>query len=155
MVGSPFQTAENLAEDLCFLERLQPEMVGIGPFISQRDTPFAGDFPGAGSCTRTLVMLGLIRLMLPRVLLPATTALGTIDRRAGRREFWQGPMWSCRICRRRSERGTVSAVRQQAGTGEEAAEGLALLEARMQSIGYRWWWTGGIIRNVSHGPFGQ
>lgn len=77
MVGSPGQTAEHLAEDLLFLHELQPEMVGIGPFIPQRDTPF-GNKP-AGSVSLTLFLLGVIRLMLPDVLLPATTALGTLD----------------------------------------------------------------------------
>lgn len=76
MVGSPGQAPEHLAEDLLFIHELQPEMVGIGPFIPQRDTPF-GD-RHAGSFELTLFLLGLIRVMLPDVLLPATTALGTI-----------------------------------------------------------------------------
>lgn len=76
MVGSPYQTAENLAEDMLFLKKLNPQMVGIGPFIPHHDTPFR-DFP-QGSLELTLFMLGLIRLMLPKVLLPSTTALGTI-----------------------------------------------------------------------------
>ena len=76
MVGSPYQTSENLAEDLLFLNELQPQMVGIGPFIPHRDTPFGG--MAAGGYELTLLMLALTRLMLPRVLLPATTALGTI-----------------------------------------------------------------------------
>lgn len=79
MVGSPGQRAEHLAEDLVFIHRLQPEMVGIGPFIPQRDTPFGGE--PAGSFALTLFLLGLIRVMLPDVLLPATTALGTIHPR--------------------------------------------------------------------------
>ncbi len=76
MVGAPYQTPENLAEDMCFLKELNPHMVGIGPFIPHQDTPFA-DKP-AGTAALTLFMLGLIRLMLPKVLLPATTALGSI-----------------------------------------------------------------------------
>lgn len=76
MVGSPGQAPEHLAEDLLFIHELQPEMVGIGPFIPQRDTPF-GD-RHAGSFELTLFLLGMIRVMLPDVLLPATTALGTI-----------------------------------------------------------------------------
>ncbi|MEI8199718.1 MAG: [FeFe] hydrogenase H-cluster radical SAM maturase HydE [Eubacteriales bacterium] len=77
MVGSPFQTPENLAADLVFLQELVPHMVGIGPFIPSSGTRFAG-FP-AGSLHQTLVMLALTRLLLPEVLLPSTTALGTID----------------------------------------------------------------------------
>ncbi len=76
MVGSPYQTSENLAADLIFLRELQPQMVGIGPFIPHRDTPFR-DFQ-SGELELTLFMLALTRLILPKVLLPATTALGTI-----------------------------------------------------------------------------
>lgn len=77
MVGSPFQTEENLAEELVFLKNLDPQMVGIGPFISHKDTPFKDK--ESGSVEITLFLLGLIRLTLPKVLLPATTALGTLD----------------------------------------------------------------------------
>ena len=77
MVGSPFQTAENLADDLLFLKELNPQMVGIGPFIPHHDTRFSHDPPG--TLELTLFLLGLIRLMIPKVLLPATTALGTIS----------------------------------------------------------------------------
>lgn len=77
MAGSPFQTEENLAEELLFLKKLNPHMVGIGPFISHKDTPFC-DEPSAPA-ELTLFMLGLVRLTLPNVLLPATTALGTAD----------------------------------------------------------------------------
>ena len=76
MVGSPFQTAEHLAADLLFLKELQPHMAGIGPFIAQKDSPFAGYVDG--TLEQTLLMLSLVRLTLPRVLLPSTTALGTI-----------------------------------------------------------------------------
>lgn len=77
MVGSPYQTNENLAEELLFLKELNPHMVGIGPFITHKDTPF--NDRESGSVDMTLFMLGLIRLTLPNVLLPATTALGTLD----------------------------------------------------------------------------
>lgn len=75
MVGSPFQTAETLTEDVLFLRELDPEMVGIGPFLPCSGTPFA-DAP-AGSVELTLFMVSLVRLVLPHALLPATTALGT------------------------------------------------------------------------------
>lgn len=77
MVGSPYQTKENLAEELIFLKEIKPEMCGIGPFISHKNTPFKEE--KSGTVEMTLFMLGLIRLTLPEVLLPATTALGTID----------------------------------------------------------------------------
>jgi biotin synthase len=76
MVGSPFQTPENLLDDLRFLRELRPHMVGIGPFIPHADTPF-GQHP-QGSLELTLKMVALTRLILPDALLPATTALGTI-----------------------------------------------------------------------------
>lgn len=77
MVGSPFQKPEHLAADMVFLQNFQPHMIGIGPFIPHKDTPFR-DYP-AGSAELTLFLLSLCRIMLPEVLLPATTALGTLD----------------------------------------------------------------------------
>ena len=77
MVGSPFQREEDLANELIFLKKLQPQMVGIGPFIAHKDTPF--NFYENGTAELTLFLLSLIRLTLPNVLLPSTTALGTVD----------------------------------------------------------------------------
>ena len=91
MVGSPFQTAENLADDLLFLKELNPQMVGIGPFIPHHDTRFSHEPPG--TLKLTLFLLGLIRLMIPKVLLPATTALGTIEKK----ESLPEQMWLCQI----------------------------------------------------------
>lgn len=76
MVGSPYQTVRNLARDLLFLHSFQPHMIGIGPFIPHHETPFAG-YP-AGSVERTLDMIAMTRLLVPRALLPATTALGSL-----------------------------------------------------------------------------
>lgn len=75
MVGSPYQTVEYLVNDLLFLKELKPHMIGIGPYISQQDTPFA-DMEN-GTLEQTLFLLGILRLMFPNVLLPSTTALGT------------------------------------------------------------------------------
>ena len=77
MVGSPYQTDEDVANELIFLKKLSPHMVGIGPFIKHSDTPFSRF--ESGSAELTAFLLSLIRLTLPRVLLPATTALGTVD----------------------------------------------------------------------------
>lgn len=77
MVGSPHQTMENIVEDLKFMEEFAPHMVGLGPFIPHRETPFAA-FP-AGSVKLTLRLLAIVRLQNPRVLLPATTALNSLD----------------------------------------------------------------------------
>lgn len=76
MVGSPYQTVEHLVADLRYIAALQPEMVGIGPFLPHHDTPFAASL--AGTADMTLRLLSIVRLMLPQVLLPATTALGTL-----------------------------------------------------------------------------
>lgn len=76
MVGSPYQTEENLAKDLCFIGDFKPDMCGIGPFIPHKDTPF-GAFP-AGSVSLTCFLLSVIRIIHPTILLPATTALGTL-----------------------------------------------------------------------------
>lgn len=76
MVQSPFQTPDTIAADLKFIETFSPEMCGIGPFIPHQDTIFK-DKP-AGSLTMTLWLLSIIRLIHPDILLPATTALGTI-----------------------------------------------------------------------------
>jgi len=77
MVGSPYQTPKHLARDMVFMQELKPQMVGIGPFMPHHATPLAGEPPG--TLELTLFMLGLTRLMLPSVLLPATTALATVD----------------------------------------------------------------------------
>ena len=93
MVGSPFQTEENLAREMLFLKKLNPHMVGIGPFISHKDTPFCNQT--SGTAELTLFMLGLVRLTLPYALLPATTALGTIDDLGREKGFWQAQMFLC------------------------------------------------------------
>ena len=76
MVGSPGQTISNLVSDLLFLQTLQPEMVGIGPFIPHQDTVFRDKT--SGTLEQTLTMLAMTRLLLPSALIPATTALGTL-----------------------------------------------------------------------------
>ena len=73
MVGSPYQTSLDLAQDLLFLKELQPHMVGIGPFIPHKDTPFASF--EAGTLEKSIIMVALTRILLPDALLPATTAL--------------------------------------------------------------------------------
>ncbi len=80
MVGSPFQTTENLAEDMMFISEFKPHMVGIGPFIPHKDTPFRAY--EAGSARLTLLMLALVRLAVPNALIPATTALRSIEPKA-------------------------------------------------------------------------
>jgi biotin synthase len=79
MVGSPYQTTELIIEDLRFLQKLQPDMIGIGPYISHHNTPFHDR--KNGDLHLCLRLIAVMRLMFPDALIPATTALGTIDKR--------------------------------------------------------------------------
>lgn len=134
MVGSPGQTAEHLAEDLLFMKELNPQMVGIGPFISQKDTPFAAE--ASGSMEQTLYLLGLIRLMLPKVLLPATTALGTIHPEGRELGILAGANVVMPNLSPLSVRNKYLLYDNKIATGDEAAEGLENLKKRMKHIGY-------------------
>ncbi len=134
MVGSPFQTAENLAEDMLFLKKLEPHMVGIGPFIPHKDTPFGGE--KAGTLELTLFMLGLLRLMLPHALLPATTALGTISPNGRERGILAGANVVMPNLSPLSVRKKYSLYDNKICTGDEAAECKSCLAGRMASIGY-------------------
>ena len=135
MVGSPGQTPETLARDLKFIETFKPEMCGIGPFIPHHDTPFR-DAP-AGTLEQTLFLLSVIRLIHPPVLLPATTALGTIHPRGRELGILAGanvvmPNLSPLAVRRQYE-----LYDNKICTGEESAQCRGCLDRRMQGIGYR------------------
>ena len=134
MVGSPYQTAENLAEDMLFLKEFQPHMVGIGPFIAQHDTPFK-DMPN-GTLELTLFMLGLIRLTLPYVLLPSTTALGTIHPLGREKGILAGANVIMPNLSPVSVRKKYLLYDNKICTGDEAAECKNCLQSRMKSIGY-------------------
>lgn len=134
MVGSPYQTAENLAEDLLFIKELNPHMIGIGPFIPHHDTPFAEE--KAGTLELTLFLLGLLRLMIPKVLLPATTALGTIDPKGRELGILAGANVVMPNLSPVGVRKDYSLYDNKICTGEEAAECRLCLEQRMQAIGY-------------------
>lgn len=134
MVGSPWQTPENLADDMLFLKELNPQMVGIGPFIPHHDTPFA-DQP-AGTLDLTLFMLGLIRLMLPKVLLPSTTALGTIAPDGREKGILSGANVVMPNLSPTDVRKDYLLYDNKICTGDEAAECRNCLERRMNSIGY-------------------
>lgn len=135
MVGSPGQTLACLVEDLLFIRELSPHMVGIGPFLSHQDTPFAHE-PN-GDLDLTLFLLALIRLMLPKVLLPSTTALGTLHPE-GRK---LGILAGCNVV---MPNLSPSGVREKyllydnkIATGLEAAESIDLLKKQMEEIGYK------------------
>ena len=134
MVGSPGQTPEQLAEDMLFIRELEPHMVGIGPFVPHHDTPFAKE--PQGTLELTLFLIGLLRLMLPKLLLPATTALGTIDPFGREKGIQAGanvvmPNLSPTAVRKKYE-----LYDNKICTGDEAAECRACLGRRMEGIGY-------------------
>lgn len=135
MVGSPYQTTENLADDMLFLEKLNPQMVGIGPFIPHCKTPFKDQ--SAGTLELTLYLLGLIRLLLPKVLLPATTALGTIDPKGRELGILAGANVVMPNLSPENVRKDYLLYDNKICTGSEAAECKAELENRMHAIGYQ------------------
>ena len=134
MVGSPFQTAECLAEDMLFLKELNPHMVGIGPFIPHHDTPFKNHPPG--STELTLFMIGLIRLMLPNALIPATTALGTLDGTGREKGILSGANVVMPNLSPKDVRKKYLLYDNKICTGDEAAECRYCMQNRMKSIGY-------------------
>lgn len=135
MVGSPYQTAENLADDLLFLQKLQPQMCGIGPFIPQKDTEFR-DF-SQGSLELTLTLLAVIRLMHPRILLPATTALGTIHPKGRELGILHGANVVMPNLSPLEHRKDYAIYDNKICTGDEAAACIRCLSVRMEHIGYK------------------
>ncbi len=134
MIGSPFQTPETLAEDLCFIQSFRPQMVGMGPFIPAAGTPFEKE--RAGTLEETLLLLSLVRLILPEVLLPATTALGTIDPLGREKGILAGANVVMPNLSPVSVRKKYALYDSKICTGDEAAECLRCLAARMHRIGF-------------------
>ena len=134
MVGSPGQTPRTLAKDMLFMQEFDPQMVGIGPFLPHQDTPFREE--KAGSVDLTLFALALTRIMLPRVLLPSTTALGTAEN-DGRK---LGVLAGCNVVMPNLSPAEVRKkymlYDNKAGTDLTAAEGIASLRRQMEEIGY-------------------
>lgn len=135
MVGSPGQTAEHLAKDMLFLKELHPHMIGIGPFISQKDTPFREET--SGTLFQTLYLLGLLRIMIPQVLLPATTALASIASDGRKRGILAGANVVMPNLSPLENRKQYRLYDHKRYTKDEAAEGLELLRAEMKEIGYQ------------------
>lgn len=134
MVGSPYQTIETLYEDLMFIKELEPHMVGIGPFIPQKETPFAEE--KAGTLEMTLRLLAIIRLIHPHVLLPATTALGTIHEKGRELGVLAGANVVMPNLSPSDVRKKYKLYDNKACTGDEAVEGDTNLMLRMKKIGY-------------------
>lgn len=134
MVGSPYQTIDHLVKDLRFLKESRPEMVGMGPFIPHHDTQFA-DQP-AGTVEMTVRLLAVIRLLLPDVLLPATTALGTIDPRGREKGILAGANVVMPNLSPSDVRGKYLLYDNKICTGDEAAECIRCMAMRISSVGY-------------------
>lgn len=134
MVNSPYQTSEHIARDLKFIEEFSPEMCGIGPFITHGDTPFRDE--KSGSADLTVFLLSLIRLIKPTILLPATTALGTVDGNGRERGVLSGANVVMPNLSPMDVRKKYELYRGKIATGQESAQCVAELKARMKAIGY-------------------
>ncbi len=144
MVGTPGQTAETLANDMEFMAAFQPHMVGIGPFLPHCQTPFKDEAPG--SVDLSLLCLALTRLLLPKCLLPATTALGTAEAEGRKR----GVLAGCNVVMPNlsplSVRKKYMLYDNKAGSDITAAQGVALLRQQMEDIGYK------VVTAIGHHP---
>lgn len=135
MVGSPYQTYETLAEDLMFINELKPQMCGIGPFIPHKDTKFKNE--KSGSVRLCLTLLSIIRLMQPDILLPATTALGTVDGKGREKGILYGANVVMPNLSPVEHRADYSLYDNKICTGDEAAECIKCMSGRMKLIGYK------------------
>lgn len=135
MVGSPYQTTDTLAKDLKFIEEFKPDMCGIGPFIPHKDTQFKDC--KSGSLELSLYLLSIIRLIYPPVLLPSTTALGTIARNGRKEGILAGANVVMPNLSPISVRKKYTLYDNKICTDEEAAEGLYSLKAQINEIGYK------------------
>ena len=134
MVGSPYQTAKHIAKDLKFIESLKPDMCGIGPFIPHKDTPFH-NFP-SGDLKLCLFLLSVIRLIYPPVLLPATTALGTIHKDGREMGILAGANVIMPNLSPKEVRQKYMLYNNKLSSDEESAEGLDSLKKKINSLGY-------------------
>lgn len=134
MIGSPFQKLENIAGDLIFMQEINPEMIGIGPFLPHKDTPFANE--KIGEMELTLILISILRLIFPLSLIPATTALGTI--KEGGREL--GILHGANVVMPNlspmNVRKKYLLYNNKISTGTESAEGVELLKKSIDKIGY-------------------
>ena len=134
MVGSPYQTAENIVEDIRFLQKLSPDMLGIGPYITHKDTPFRDK--ENGSLELTLRLVSVLRLLFPYALIPATTALGTIHPQGREMGLKAGANVVMPNLSPVKTRKLYELYENKICTGEEAAQCIECLKARVRSAGY-------------------
>ena len=135
MVGSPYQTTDHLVKDLRFLQGFKPEMAGIGPFIPHHDTQFADC--AVGTVEMTVRLLAIIRLLLPDVLLPATTALGTIDPAGREKGLLAGANVIMPNLSPADVREKYLLYDNKIYAGDEAAEAVSDMKKRISSTGYK------------------
>lgn len=133
MVGSPYQTSAELAEDILFLEELMPDMIGIGPFIPHKDTPFAEHT--AGGVELTLRLISILRLRFPEALLPSTTALATLSPDGRERGLLCGANVVMPNLSPESVRESYNIYDNKLSVGAESAEGIRKLKERIESVG--------------------
>ena len=145
MIGSPGQTDEHLYEDIRFLEELQPQMIGIGPFLPATNTPFENHSPGRAD--KTILMLSLLRLRFPNVLLPATTALATLCSNGMERAISAGANVVMPNVSPVEQRKKYSIYDNKKSTGAESAQQMQQLENRLNAIGYHIDYGRGDYRN--------
>jgi biotin synthase len=134
MIGSKGQTVDHLVDDILFIEQLKPQMIGIGPFIPHRDTPFASE--PAGSAAMTLKLISIFRLINPRVLIPATTALSTLMEDGHKAGVLAGANVVMPNLSPLEDRAKYTLYNHKAFLNSEAAEGLQLLCKELKEIGY-------------------
>lgn len=135
MVGSPYQTEAQLAKDLKFIEEFQPHMCGIGPFIPQKQTPFGKEAPG--TLELTVFLLSIIRLIKPNILLPSTTALGTIHPTGREMGILAGANVVMPNLSPTSVRKKYALYDNKVSDGDESAQSINSLKQRISTIGYR------------------
>lgn len=141
MVGSPWQSLDNIVEDIEFIEQFKPEMIGLGPFVPQHDTPF-GKYAN-GSAGLTCKLYSVFRLMLPNALIPSTTSLNTIDTNGRVKGIIAGANVVMPNLSPVSVRGNYTLYDGKAITNAEAVEGVAQLETQLATIGYHIDWGRG------------
>lgn len=142
MVGSPYQTTENLISDIRFLQNLKPDMIGVGPYITHKDTPFSNE--KSGSFLTTLRMLAILRLIFPKSLIPATTALGTIKEGGREMGLSVGANVIMPNLSPTSVRKKYSIYDNKICTDEESAEGIKKLRKSVEALGYE------IVTDIGH-----
>lgn len=135
MVGSPYQTIDHIVKDLRFLQDFRPQMVGMGPFIPHHDTEFKDE--KAGTVLMTLKLLAIVRLLLPDVLLPATTALGTLDPKGREKGILAGANVVMPNLSPTDVRGKYLLYDNKICTGDEAAECIRCMTGRIETTGYK------------------